>query len=167
MRLRDEGVVDAIGVAGGPISLLTRYVETDLFDVVLTHNRYTLLDRSAEPLLAAATARGIGVLNAAPYGAGMLVKGPDVRPRYAYGLGDGSLAETAGRMRAACDAFGVPLPAAALQFSVRDPRILTTVVGMSAPDRISETVDLLDVVIPDELWDQLRALTPPAALWIG
>ena len=167
VQLRDEGIVDSIGVAGGPIDLLTRYISTDIFDAVLTHNRYTLLDRSAESLLDAATIRGIGVLNAAPYGAGMLVKGPDVRPRYAYGAGDASLAETARTMRAVCDRHRVPLAAAALQFSVREPRIHSTVVGISAPERVRETLDLLDVVIPDELWDQLRNLTPPPGMWIG
>jgi D-threo-aldose 1-dehydrogenase len=70
-------------------------------------------------------------------------------------------------MRAACDAFGVPLAAAALQFSARDARIHSTVVGMSAPERILETLDLLAVDIPDELWDRLEALTPPPELWIG
>lgn len=167
VQLRDEGLVDHLGVAGGPIDLLTRYVGTDVFDVVLTHNRYSLLDRSADPLLDAATARGMGVINAAPYGGGMLVKGPDARPRYAYGLGDDSLAESARRMSAACDRQHVPLAAAALQFSVREPRIQSTVVGISAPQRVRETLDLLDVAIPDELWDQLGELTPPPGSWIG
>jgi len=167
VQLRDQGVVDHIGVAGGPIDLLTRYVRTDIFDVVLTHNRYSLLDRSADPLLDVATVHGVGVINAAPYGGGMLVKGPEARPRYAYGLGDGSLAETARRMSAVCDRYRVPLAAAALQFSIHEPRIHSTVVGVSAPERIGETLDLLDAAIPDELWDQLRELAPPPALWIG
>jgi D-threo-aldose 1-dehydrogenase len=167
VRLRDEGVVDSIGVAGGPIDLLTRYVTTDLFDVVLTHNRFTLLDRSAEPLFDAATARGMGVLNAAIYGGGMLARGPDAWPRYAYGAGHPSLVETARRMGAACDRHQVPLAAAALQFSVREPRIHSTVVGISAPERVGETLDLLDVRIPDELWDELRELSPSPELWIG
>jgi D-threo-aldose 1-dehydrogenase len=167
VRLRDEGVVDSIGVAGGPIDLLTRYVQTDLFDVVLTHNRFTLLDRSAEPLFDAATARGMGVLNAAIYGGGMLARGPDAWPRYAYGAGHPSLAETARRMREACDRHQVPLTAAALQFSVREPRIHSTVVGISAPERVGETLDLLDVRIPDELWDELGQLSPSPELWIG
>lgn len=167
VQLRDEGIVDYIGVAGGPIDLLVRYVATDIFDVVLTHNRYTLLDRSADPLLDAASRRGIGVLNAAPYGGGMLVKGPTTRPRYAYGLGDASLAESARRMGAACEQQHVSLAAAALQFSVREPRIHSTVVGISAPERIGQTVGLLDEVIPDVLWDQLRKLSPRPDLWIG
>jgi D-threo-aldose 1-dehydrogenase len=167
VQLRDEGVVGRIGVAGGPIELLLRYLATDVFDVVLTHNRYTLLDRSADPLLDAASRRGIGVLNAAPYGGGMLVKGPTTRPRYAYGLGDASLAELAREMGVACDQYHVSLAAAALQFSVREPRIHSTVVGVSAPERIGQTVSLLDEVIPDVLWDRLRELSPRPDLWIG
>ena len=167
VQLRNEGIVDYIGVAGGPIDLLVRYVATDIFDVVLTHNRYTLLDRSADPLLDAASRRGIGVINAAPYGGGMLVKGPTARPRYAYGLGDASLAELARKMGAACEQRNVSLAAAALQFSVREPRIHSTVVGISAPERIGQTVSLLDEVIPDALWDQLRKLSPRPELWIG
>lgn len=167
VQLRDEGIVDYIGVAGGPIDLLVRYVATDIFDVVLTHNRYTLLDRSADPLLDAASRRGIGVINAAPYGGGMLVKGPTTRPRYAYGLGDASLAELARKMSVVCDQQHVSLAAAALQFSVREPRIHSTVVGISAPERIGQTVGLLDEVIPDALWDQLRKLSPRPDLWIG
>src|SRR3954468_2732619 len=77
VRLREEGVVDAIGIAMGDVELNVRYVETGAFDVVLNHNQFTLLDRGAEPLFAAARERGMGVINAAPYGSGMLAKGPD------------------------------------------------------------------------------------------
>ena len=50
-RFRDEGVIGHVGVAGGPIDLLMRYVETGAFEAVVTHNRYTLLNRTAAPLL--------------------------------------------------------------------------------------------------------------------
>src|SRR5579872_3215914 len=42
-RAHGEGVIDHIGVAGGPIALMERYVETGLFDAAISHNRYTLL----------------------------------------------------------------------------------------------------------------------------
>ncbi|MFP3821438.1 aldo/keto reductase, partial [Bacillus sp. SIMBA_008] len=64
VELRESGRVDHIGVAGGPIGMLTRFIETDLFDAVLSHNRYSLLDRSAKPLYEAAKERGIAVMNA-------------------------------------------------------------------------------------------------------
>lgn len=167
IALRDEGLVDYIGVAGGPVGLLGQYLATEALDYVLTHNRFTLMDRSAEALLDDARARGMGTLNAAPYGGGMLVKGPDAQPRYAYGARDAGIAERARAMKAACDRHGVPLAAAALQFSVREPRIDSTVVGVSSPERIAQTVALLDVVIPDELWDELAGLTAPRELWLG
>ena len=83
-QFRDQGVIGHLGVAGGPIPVQIQYIETGLFDAVIHHNRYTLLNRSAEPLIDAAAARGMAVLNAAPYGSGMLAKGPDAYPRYAY-----------------------------------------------------------------------------------
>ena len=167
IALRDQGVTECIGVAGGPMDVMTRYVETGIFDVVISHNRYTLLDRSAEHLFGLATKRGMGVVNAAPYGGGLLAKGDDARVSYAYGLGHASIPEIATKMRAACEGHNVPLAAAALQFSTRDPRVHSTIVGMTAPERIRQTIDLLDVAIPDELWEELRRLAPGPELWIG
>jgi len=81
---KEQGVIEHIGMSGGPIEMLIRYIETDLFSAVETHNRYTLLNRSAGPLLDVCAARDVAVVNAAPYGSGMLVKGPDAYARYAY-----------------------------------------------------------------------------------
>src|SRR5215207_2636693 len=51
MGLKDEGIIEHVGIAGGPIDLMIRFVETDLFEAVITHNRYTLVNRTAKPLL--------------------------------------------------------------------------------------------------------------------
>ena len=164
--LREQGLVEHLGVAGGPVEVLQSYVDTGAFEVVLSHNRYTLLDRSAEPLFAAAAARGLGVLNAAPYGGGMLAKGPSVQQKYAYGARDDRIREAAEAMEAACRRHGVPLPAAALQFSLRSPVIDSTVVGVSSPERIEQTLDLAAVPIPDELWPELERALPARELWL-
>lgn len=166
IALREQGLVDRIGVAGGPVPLLQRYLDTGAFDVVLSHNRYTLLDRSAAGLFEAAAAAGLGVINAAPYGGGMLAKGPEVQAKYAYGTRDDVVADAARAMRAACDRHGVPLRAAALQFSMRSPHVHSTVVGVSSPGRIAETVQLAGVAIPEDLWDELEALVPAPDGWL-
>jgi hypothetical protein len=49
VELQREGLIDHLGVAGGPIDLMRRYIQTGAFEVVITHNRFTLVDRSAEP----------------------------------------------------------------------------------------------------------------------
>lgn len=142
------------------------YLNTGVFEVVLTHNRYTLLDRSAEALFRRAHEAGIGVLNAAPYGGGMLAKGPGTQPKYAYGTRDARIAEAARAMQNACDMAGVPLIAAALQFSLRAPFIDSTVVGVSTPERVYETAQLAEVPIPDALWVELESLAPPIGTWL-
>ena len=156
--LKEEGVIEHLGVAGGPIDLEIRYVQTGLFEAVITHNRYTLVDRSAEPLLNVAAERGVALLNAAPYGSGILAKGPDAYARYEYREAPKEMVERVRAMQEACLEFDVPLPAAALQFSLKDPRIVSTIVGMSRPERIEQTLDLAARQIPDELWKRLEAL---------
>ena len=161
-RYKEEGVIEHIGVAGGPIDLMIRYVETGAFEAVITHNRYTLINRTAEPLLDIAAQRGMAVVNAAPYGSGILAKGPDAYPRYAYQDAPDELVERVRQMDAACKKYGVRLAAVALQFSMRDPRIVSTIVGISKPQRVQETLDLASQSIPAELWDELEAFAPIA-----
>ncbi|UED85882.1 aldo/keto reductase [Streptomyces profundus] len=164
-RIREEGLAEHIGVAGGPVGLLERYVATGAFEVVLTHNRWTLIDRSAGPLLDAAREAGVGVINAAPFGGGILAKGPEGQPRYAYAAADPVVLERVGEIVAACDRHGVPLPAAAIRFSTRDPRIASTVIGVTRPERVTETLELHQWSIPDELWPTLDGLAAPADHW--
>jgi D-threo-aldose 1-dehydrogenase len=155
VRCQEEGLIDHLGVAGGPVDMMIRYVETGAFSAMITHNRYTLLNRSADQLLTISAERGLGVMNAAPYGSGMLAKGPGAYPRYAYQDAPPIMVERAQQLAAICERYGVRLAAAALQFSLRDPRITSTIVGVSRPERIDQTLDLAAEVIPDEIWAEL------------
>jgi D-threo-aldose 1-dehydrogenase len=157
-RLTDEGVIKHLGVAGGPIDLMMRYVDLGCFEAVITHNRYTLLNREADPLLDQASHLGLAVVNAAPYGSGMLAKGPNSYPRYMYSDAPPDLVDRARRLEASCARHGVPLAAAALQFSLRDPRITSTIVGMTRPERLAQTIELAKTSIPDDLWRELDVL---------
>jgi D-threo-aldose 1-dehydrogenase len=143
------------------VGLITRFVETGIFEAAITHNRYTLLDRSAESLLDLCAERGVALLNAAPYGSGILAKGPDAYARYEYREAPTRMVERARQMQQACEGFGVPLAAAALQFSLRDPRIVSTVVGISRPERVQQTLELAAQEIPEALWDELETLAAP------
>jgi D-threo-aldose 1-dehydrogenase len=85
----------------------------------------------------------------------MLVKGPDAYPRYAYRQAPAEMIDRVRRFAAVAERHGVPLPAVALQFSTRDPRMTVTIVGMSRPERIAETLRYLTTPIPDELWAEI------------
>ena len=158
VELRREGLIEHVGVAGGPIDLMLRYIRTEAFEVVLTHNRFTLVDQSAEPLLQEARELGVAVVNAAPFGGGVLAKGPAAMRTYAYQPAADDIVRRIEQIHATCRRYGVPLAAAALQFSLRDPRVASTIVGMSAPERVDDTARLARWSIPDELWEELRPL---------
>lgn len=172
VALKESGAVGAIGLAGGRVQEMARYLALGVFDVLLVHNRWTLLDRSAGELLADAQARGMGLVNAAVYGGGILAapevpEGPGAAaPRYGYRPAPPEILQAVAGMRRVCAEHGTDLRTAALQFSLRDPRFATTVVGMSRPERVAATVSAAEQQLPDALWDELESLLPPAHVWL-
>lgn len=157
-RCKEEGLIHSIGIAGGPIDMMTQFVETKLFAVAISHNRFTLLNQEAEPFWDVCARQQVAALNAAPYGSGILAKGPDAYPRYMYDQASEHYLQRAHKIEAVCKSYGVPLAAVALQFSLRDSRIVSTIVGVSRPERLKETVSLAALPIPDELWQDIASL---------
>ncbi len=74
-RIKEEGLARAVGLAAGPASMMMPLLRDWDFDALITHNRFTLANRSADDMLDFAASRGIAVLNAAPYASGVLAKG--------------------------------------------------------------------------------------------
>ncbi len=161
LEMKSRGLTRFVGISGGPVDMLQRFVETDEFDALVTHNRYTLVDRSADRLFDAATERGVGIDNAAPYGAGVLTGDQRFAGRYAYGPARPEVAVAVERMTALCAEAGVPLAAAALQFSLRERRIHGTIVGASSLERVEEAVRYASLDIPEGLWSELDRHRPP------
>ncbi|MEV6151623.1 aldo/keto reductase [Nonomuraea sp. NPDC052129] len=157
--LRERGIARSIGVAGGELATIERYVRTGFFDVVLTHNRWTLVNRSAEPLIDLATSMGLGVVNAAVFGGGILAAGATASHRYAYREAPAELLQAIKGMEEACRDHQVPLAAAAIQFSTRDRRIASTIIGASRPERVEQAVGLASTAIPEALWADLDVIT--------
>ena len=160
IALRDEGIIGAIGIAYGPLAETLAYVETGLFDVVLNHNRHTLVDRSAWTLYERARAHGMQVFNAAPFGGGTLANGEGT---YGYRGMTEEFAAHVERVRALAREAGVDLAAAALQFSMRSPLVDTTVVGITSLQRLEALAGLVEAEIPEAFFDEVEAIGPPPA----
>jgi len=155
-RMKEEGLAQAVGLAMGRIDIMTPLLRDWPFDVLISHNRYTLLNRSADEMFDYAFDKGIAILNAAPYASGVLAKGSDVMPRIAYTVANEAQLEPVRRIEAACARYGVPVGAAALQFSRRDPRITSTIVGVTRPERVAETLAWAAAEVPAELWREME-----------
>ncbi len=157
-RIKEEGLADSVGLAMGRIDMMLDLLPDWPFDVLISHNRYTLLNRSADALFDRAHEAGIKIFNAAPYAGGVLAKGSAKMPRITYQeVGDEKLGP-ARQVEAVCAKHGVAPGAVALQFSMRDPRVTSTIVGVSKPERVTETLEWANALLPEEIWNELSEL---------
>ena len=158
MKMKEEGFCDAVGLGAGDVDVMMPLLRDWDFDVMLTHNRFTLVNRNAEPMIDYALSRGTAVFNAAPYGGGVFAKGSSVVQKYSYRDAPPDVLDAVRKGEAVCSRHGVPPGAAALQFSMRDPRITATVCGVSKPDRVAETIEWANWSIPDAVWEELASI---------
>ena len=157
-KMKEEGLIEATGVAIGPIDILMPLLREWDFDAMMTNNQFTLVNRHAEEAIEFAVAKGTAVLNGAPYAGGVLAKGPASYPRYVYQEVTAEVLDPIRAVEAVCARHGVPTGAAALQFSMRDARITSTVVGVTQPERIAQTIEWARWPIPEEAWRELASL---------
>lgn len=125
-RLRVEGKVRWIGISGLPLAIYPRLFAAAKLDVILSYCHYTLYDTTLTSLLPLCETYGVGVINASPYGMGLLTDRslPDWHPA------PQPLRDTCQRAKTYCQEQGIPLASLALPFSLSEPRIATTLVGM-------------------------------------
>jgi D-threo-aldose 1-dehydrogenase len=153
-RLRDEGVVRAIGVGMNQTRLLGRFArETDV-DCLLLAGRYTLLDtRALDELLPLCLERGISVIAGGVFNSGVLAG----EPRYDYAPAGSDVLARVRRLADVCARWDVPLQAAAVQFPLGHPAIACVLAGCRSAAEVAEDVRLFELDLPEALWDELRA----------
>ena len=164
-RLRAEGVVRAIGVGTEDLEVIERAVSSGLVDLVMLAGRYTLLEAPArEHVVPLCARRGTGIVNVAVFNSGLLAS-PEPRPdsHYRYGPVPPEKLERARALAATCQEFGVELPAAALQYSLRDPVVRSVVVGAGSAEQARQNAARMKAPVPEELWTALaeRGLVAP------
>jgi D-threo-aldose 1-dehydrogenase len=166
MKLRAEGEIGHVGLAGGSVRELSRYLDLGGFEVLLVHNRWSLVDHSADALIEKALSADLAVINAAIYGGGILANPQGGSRKYGYRDAPAETLEAVAQMDKACRDYGIDLSTAALQHSVNDPKITGTVVGFSKPARVDQLVTALETEIPAELTARLTELMPAPTNWL-
>ncbi|MFK4085601.1 aldo/keto reductase [Kribbella sp. NPDC020789] len=165
MQLRADGEIGHVGLAGGNSTELARYLDLGGFEVVLVHNRWSLVDHSAGALIQRALSDDLAVVNAAVYGGGILAN-PQGATKYGYRDAPPAVLEAVAAMDAACREHGLDLATAALRHSVDHPGITGTVVGITKPGRVDALLTALSAELPPELVEQLDALLPDPQYWL-
>jgi D-threo-aldose 1-dehydrogenase len=155
-ELRDDGVVQAIGVGMNQASLLARFAREGDFDCFLVAGRYTLLDQTAlDELLPLCEARGIAVIIGGVYNSGVLAH-PTPGATFDYQPAMAGVVARAKALNDVCARHGVPLKAAALQFPLAHPAVRTVLLGPRSPAELEDNLRMTQVSIPADLWSELR-----------
>ncbi|MBK9178555.1 MAG: aldo/keto reductase [Acidimicrobiales bacterium] len=156
-RLRDEGVVGAVGAGMNQSAMLTRFVRAGLVDCVLLAGRYTLLDQSAlDDLLPAALEAGVAVIVGGVFNSGVLAD-PGPGATFDYAPAGPAVLERAAALAAVCRRFDVPLAAAALQLPAAHPAVASVLIGARSADEVRQNVARFERPVPVGLWDALRS----------
>ena len=160
IELRDQGVVQAIGAGMNQTAMLTEFVRRCDIDIVMLAGRYTLLDRSAAAdLLPLAQERGVGVVAAAVYNSGLLSRAEVADDTtFDYLPASAGLVANARAIAELCRAHGVTLPDAAVQFALRQPSVVSVVLGTRTAEQARQGVGRYSVDIPEALWTDLDSL---------
>ena len=157
-RLREDGVLGAIGAGMNQSAMLARFAREGDFDQFLLAGRYTLLDQEALPdLLPLCVKNGISIAIGGAMNSGILA---DPRPgsRFNYVAAPPKILERARRLREICDHHRVPIRAAAAQFPLAHPAVSSLVVGVKSIAHLEEYPALLAEPIPAALWAELKSL---------
>ena len=157
-KIKEEGLTKAVGLAMGKIDLMFPLIKDWDFDVIINHNRYTLINREANKMYEYASSKNIAIFNAAPYAGGVLAKGPDNFKKVTYQDATEEKLAPAREFEKVCKKYNVELGAAALQFSLRDNRITSTICGVTSVESIEKNLAWANAEISGEFWDEVLKL---------
>ncbi len=167
-ELRDSGQVSAIGLGVNEWEVCEEVLREADLDVFLLAGRYTLLDQTAlASFLPLCEERRIPIIIGAPFNSGALVTGTrsGAPVHFNYATAPAWVIDRLHRLESVCTEFSVPLPAAALQFPLAHPQVVSVIPGMGSLDQVRDTLESLRVPIPAQFWRRLLAdgLLPPSA----
>jgi D-threo-aldose 1-dehydrogenase len=157
-ELRDSGEVSAIGAGVNEWQVCETLLGLGDFDCFLLAGRYTLLEQEAlDSFLPLCQRRDVGIILGGPYNSGILATGAIDGARYNYAPAPAAVLDRVRRIEAVCDAHGVPLIAAALQFVFGHSCVKTVIPGAVSRTELLSNASLLEVEIPRALWTDLKS----------
>lgn len=158
-QLQTEGLVGAIGLGTNDVAVVLQVLAEADLDVLMLAGRYSLLDHSALPeLLPLCTARGVRVALGGVFNSGILATGTrGGAATFNYAPAAGPWLERTARIEAVCQAFGVPLRAAALQFPLAHPAVDLVMLGARQAAEWEDAQAMLQHPAPPEFWAALQA----------
>jgi L-galactose dehydrogenase len=155
------GKVRFVGISGYPMKIFKYVLDRAPLDVVLSYNHYTLQNTMLADLVPYLRAKGVGIMNAAPFSARLLTQQPLPPWHKATPL----VRETAAKAAAHCAKAGVDIAQLALQFSIANKDLDTCVVGSADAGRIRQWVDWSSKPLDQTLLKEVLEILKPIHDW--
>lgn len=153
--LRDAGIIRGWGLGVNMVGPCLQALDAADPNILLLATQYTLLDHTAlEKLFPVCQDRGVSIVIGAPYQSGLLAGGRT------YNYADASQQQLASRNRlqGIADDHAVDLRAAALQFPLAHPVVVSVIPGTKRPHNVRMNAELIRTQVPSEFWAELKAV---------
>lgn len=156
--LKESGAIAAFGLGVNEAGVCHEILDEADLDCILLAGRYTLLEQDSLDLLDRCLERGTSIIAGGPYNSGLLAGGTRRTGalRYDYGEAPALILDHVRRIEAICDTWDVSIAAAALQFPLGHPAVVSVLPGLGSVPRVTETAGLLHHRIADDFWLDLR-----------
>lgn len=156
-ELKARGEIGAIGAGVNRLGMIPRFLERFPVDFFLVAMPYTLVSQdAAETEFPLCLEHGASVVIGAPFASGILATGAVAGASFGYKPADEGVAGTVARIAAVCARHGVPLGAAALQFPLGHPAVVSVIPGPNSPEQVRTNLDWMRHRIPPDLWRELK-----------
>jgi D-threo-aldose 1-dehydrogenase len=156
LRLKEEGVIGAIGIGTRALDALQLAIDCGGFDVLMIANQYNLLEQAGKAIIESAARHDVGVIIAGVYATGILAKGPVPQARYGYRPAGDEIVERTRRIQDVCQRWGVSLPAVAIAFCLRGPAShVVTVLGARGRGQVEHNLTWATEPAPEGLWAEI------------
>lgn len=157
-QLKREGLVRAIGLGTNDVAVVLQVLRQADIDVLMLAGRYSLLDHGALPeLLPQCLARGVRVALGGVFNSGILATGAkNAAATFNYAPAAREWLERTAQIESVCQAHGVPLRAAALQFALAHPAIDIVMLGARTVAEWDDAQTMLRHPVRPEFWVALR-----------
>jgi len=153
-RLRDEGAIKGFGLGVNEWEVVADALDVCALDCVLLAGRYTLLEQaSLAPLMDRCARAGTSVVIGGPFNSGILAG----TNKFNYEDAPAAVVERVRAIAAVCRAFDVPLPAAALQFPMAHPAVVSCIPGAQTIAQLRQNAHWASQPLPVALWAALRS----------
>ncbi|MEZ5277985.1 MAG: aldo/keto reductase [Opitutaceae bacterium] len=156
-RVQAAGKARFVGISCLPLSLYRRVMDQIDVDQIQSYCHYCLNDTSLSDLMPYLKSKGVGIFSSAPIAMRLLSDAgpPDWHPA------PGKLKAKCAEAAAFCRSRGASLSKLALQFSVANPDVSTTIVGTANPDRVRQNVRDIEDPIDTELLERVLEILSP------